>query len=309
MQFPHKIKKFILLAGGVALLSFLSLTNARAADADPSIALLTAIKENTANTLVAVSGIPDFILKVATPYMSSWTDPDAEKDSLAPEMQVNFVAIGNEMVANMDTQNAKQLDLTAEMLGLSTSDFSAVGDAKPAVMGTVPQVNKLAFATMLGTPPLAKGAETAYDYLKTAAGFSIKHETPSASWGGSQPAKDRYTGLFNTLYAVKSYDAYVLSGLWAELTNKNSLTASQKALVTQASSSDWLQQVAAEKIGIVLRQILMFVSQSYVLQTQSLQIQKQQLAATAMTNTLLIANSYTVELQMKGRAKGVMTLE
>jgi hypothetical protein len=76
-------------------------------------------------------------------------------------------------------------------------------------------------------------------------------------------------------------------------------------LVTQAGNATWLKNIAAEEIGIVLREILVFQSQSYVLLTQLVQTQKQLLTATVMSNTLMIQNNRQNEAYLAAKAQGV----
>ncbi len=302
MQFPSRIKKFLLLAGGAITISCLSLTNANA----DNTALLTQIANNTLGILNVVNNIPQYMVTFTT-YMSNWTDADGSSDSLTGTLQGYFSAVGTAVSGNLTTQNNQQMQITADMLGINVNDLTNPKNS-PAVLTTdnLPQVNSLAFSTLLtGQPLVAKGSYGPYDYMKNAAGFALIHDTPNDAWSGNVVAKARYKGYFNTIMSVASYDAYLLSSLWAEVTNGSPLTAAQSNLLAQASSSGWLQQVASEEIGLVLRQLLMFESQNYVLQTQILQTQKQQLLATAMTNTLLIAIGQQTESTLNNKAQGL----
>jgi hypothetical protein len=293
-----QLKKFLVLAGSALTISSLGVSDLRAADSPDYLAIIAA---NTTNILTKVSNIPDYIQN-ATAYILNWQKSDTSQTTA--DMQVNFDVIGKATAQNLATQNAQQIQITADMLGINIGDLTTPKD-NPAVLKTLPQVNNLSYATMLSMPPAPKGAASPYNYIKNAAGFSILHETPNAAWSGTPVAKAHYTGFFNTVNAVESYDAYILSGLWAEVQNGNQLTTAQNNLVAQASNSTWVAQIATEELGKVLRQILMFQSQAYVLLTQSLQIQKQQLAATAMTNTLLIANAQQTESLLSNKAQGL----
>jgi hypothetical protein len=109
---------------------------------------------------------------------------------------------------------------------------------------------------------------------------------------------------YNTVMAAESFNGYVLANQYAESQTNNGLSQAQLSLVTQASSSDWIANVASEQMGMVFRQLLMFESQLYVLMTQMLQTQKQLLIAQAMTNALLIATNQMNEGILASKAQG-----
>lgn len=295
-----QIKKFLVLVGSAITVSFLSVANLRAAESPDYLAI---IASNTTNILEKVNNLPNYIEGI-TAYILNWQKSDDSQTTA--DMQVNFDTIGKAVAQNLSTQNGMQLQVIADVVGLPLSEFSTPKE-NPTVLRKIPQINNLSYATLLGLPPIAKGGGTAYDYIKNAAALSIKHDIPLPSWGGSADAQAKYKAYFDVVSSIESYDTYVLSGLLAEAQNGNRLTTAQNNLLTQASSSSWIAQIATEELGKVLRQILMFQSQTYVLLTQLLQTQKQQLAATTMNNSLLIINAQLVELQLSGRAKGVMS--
>ena len=55
----------------------------------------------------------------------------------------------------------------------------------------------------------------------------------------------------------------------------------------------------------MIRQILLFESQNFVLMSQLVKIEKQQLQAQTMTNALLIATGFTNERLMASAAQGI----
>ncbi len=59
-------------------------------------------------------------------------------------------------------------------------------------------------------------------------------------------------------------------------------------------------------ISHILREILLYTSQDLVVQSQLLKVQKQQLAAQAMTNTLLILGNQFNENTLLDKATGKM---
>lgn len=139
-------------------------------------------------------------------------------------------------------------------------------------------------------------------FVKNASGINIYHApTPT---GGNPATAKRYNTFYNTVNAIASYNAYVLSEHLADLLNNFKLSHTQAELKTRASDKDWLDHINTEQsIGVILRQILLFNSQTYVLLADSLETQKQLLAATAMTNALIIANSGFYEQTLLTAAK------
>lgn len=294
-----QIKKFLVLAGSAITLSCFAISNINAANGGPDY--LAIIAQNTTNILEKVNNIPDYINNISA-YILNWQKTDDSQSTA--DMQVSFDIIGKMPAQIAATQLNMQQQIVADMLEISMTDLTTPKD-NPTVLKRLPQINSLSYTTMLGRPPVDKGTKSPYDYLKNAAALNIKHEIPLPSWGGSADAQTKYKAYYDTVSAVESYDAYILSGLLAEAQNGNQLTTAQNNLLTQASNSSWIAQVATEELGKVLRQILMFQSQTYVLLTQMLQTQKQQLNATVMTNSLLVVNAQMVELQLASRAKGV----
>jgi hypothetical protein len=61
----------------------------------------------------------------------------------------------------------------------------------------------------------------------------------------------------------------------------------------------------SEKIGYVLRQILLYQSQTFVLMTQIVQLQKQMVSAQVMTNATLVAVNQVNERVLAADAQGV----
>ena len=106
-----------------------------------------------------------------------------------------------------------------------------------------------------------------------------------------------------TISAIQTYNAYLLSQVYSDYVNGTQLTQQQNSLMQQASNAAWFTQVASENIGLVLRQILMYNSQVYVLLSQLVQTQKQALAAQAMTNTLIVIGNEFTGSQLLLRAR------
>jgi hypothetical protein len=176
----------------------------------------------------------------------------------------------------------------------------------------LPYANQMTFTTLLGKPysdtpekdDKGKPVNSAYQYVINASGINIRHDAPSAYWRGDEASRQKYLDYYKTITAVQSFNTYLLSALYADSQNNLQLTHKQEELMNQASSSNWFVQVASENIGIVLRQILLFNSQTYVLLIKMYDAQKQQLAAQSMANTLLIMGNQFTEKDLYLRATG-----
>jgi hypothetical protein len=258
---------------------------------------LKAITTNTFATLQSVNNIPVYLYHL-TEMAMSWLSKD-DSDTSA-NMLSQFSTLGSVILQNEDKQNALQQQVIADMYGLKVADFNG---NNPVIAQTVPNVNDLSFTTMLGAPPAPKLPADPYKYLQMAGGFMLKHDVPGQDWTGKEANQDAYYRYYNTVMAVQSYDAYVLSALYANATNGNTLTPTQNALISQATDSQWLVNIGGEELGKVLRQILMFNSQSYVLLAELLKTQRQLLTAQIMNNTLIIMANQMNEHVLESRAR------
>lgn len=244
-----------------------------------SEAYLYQIMQNTAGILTQVNNLPTYLENVGTLALS-WLAPDDSTSTTT--MQQNFASFSNDVVQDMNTQDSLQPALMANIF-------------LPSGPILLPDANDYAYTSLLGAPftketrknKSGQPIDNAWNYVLNASGAGLFHQTPSPAWHGGI-ALDRYKRYMKAILAVESFNAYILSGVYADLSNKGFFTSTQTQLISQASSSDWFKQIATEKLGLVLRQLLMFESQSYVMLTQLLQTQKQLLTAQVLNNTLLI---------------------
>jgi hypothetical protein len=240
--------------------------------------------------LKSVNTLPELV--------EAWIAPD--EDSYTGQLQENFVQYINLTIQN----DQKQID--DQKTRFMKDYFSNA--KKP-----LPYVNQLTFTTLLRKEPFSGEQEkdaagnpvdSAYNYIKNASGMNITHEVPLASWVGSEDAKAKYLDYYKTISAVQSFNTYVLSALYVDSQNNYNLSQKQLDLMKQASDPNWFVEVASENIGIVLRQILLFNSQTYVLLIKMFETAKQQLAAQSITNTLLIMGNQFTEKDLYNRATG-----
>lgn len=286
LSFKMKFKKIFSTVGSALAISFCLAQPAHADDA----AVLTLIWQNTVGILAAVNDVPNFI--------ANWINPDTSKTTSTIQ---SYFAKGSQAYQQEYTSNA---DLQTKLM----KDF--FGDS--VTTGTMPYANDLAYISLRGglyfnpDPRKDNSIDPAYNYTKFAAGLNITHPFPATDWRGGQGSIDRYKNYYNTITAVQSFSAWVLGQDYSGFKLGFPLEQQQWNLLNQASNSDWFQQVASESIGIVLRQILMYDSQVYVLLTQMIRTQREQLTAQAMTNTLLVLINQTNEDVLARRAQGTM---
>jgi hypothetical protein len=269
---------------------------------------LPPILSNTTGILQAVANIPKYLQQMVA-FSLNFT---AKDDSAATsQMQVNFNSLGKNINQNFTTQLGMQQQLVAAVVNKPVSAFMPGGNSPtPAVLGPLPNINDLSYSSLLGYPPVTKGAP-AYNpinFINYAGGAGLVHTLPPVTGVGTNASTlvSNYQSYFNTVVAVETFNSFVLSSIYADSANgTNNTTNVQNALVAQASNANWIANIASEELGKVLRQILVFESQSYVLLTQLVQTQKQLLTATVMTNTLLIASNRTNECIMAAKAQGI----
>ena len=269
---------------------------------------LPPILQSTNNILAIVNSIPTYLSSTVTPFILNLKAAD-DTDQTA-NMQTSFVALGQTFGNNQTTQLALQQQLMANIVNQPISSFTSQGNNAASITALLPNINDLAYSSLLGAPPVMNKNQRyvpSSNFISYVGGANLTHVIPSKGWQGTEIDKTNYTNYYNTVIAVESFDNYVLSNLYVEATNDPSKnpTSLQNSLITQASSTDWISQIASEEIGKVLRQMLIFQSQSYVLLTQLLQTQKQLLTATAMTNTLLILNNRVNESYITSKAQGI----
>lgn len=300
-----------------AILFMFSVTSARAAsDSEaPSggsqacgkdqLVCLNSIVQNTYQVLVRVNNVPEQLKNISTMALSWMAKDDSKTTS---EIQSNFATLGSTINSDIDTQLSLQKQLAIDLFAAGDANaFTMPSPQNPKILNTMPYVNDLAYSTMLGQPLVPKAANVnvaPYNYIKNAGGIKIKHTVPATDWQGTTDDVLKYYNYYTAMMAVESFDGYVLSHLYAENRNGNALSSTQKSLISQASDSSWIAQIASEDLGKVLRQLLMFESQSYVLLTQLVQIERQILTAQVMGNTLTILNNQVNEPVLVSKAKG-----
>jgi hypothetical protein len=315
-----RTKKIIALMIAASTMTIFVSPSLRAQGLDVAL-ILAAIKKDTGEILHAVDSIPsqlNTIIEAVVALNVTWTQPDSTDTSA--NLQSSFATMTDTVIKNSALQTSIQSKLLNDFLQ-PTASAAMPNYVTPPTAVTAqnfPFANDMTFQTLLGQPYFAKDprpttdanknqivVDPTYNYIKNAAGLNITHVIPGQYWSGSQEARQKYFNFYTTINAIQTYDAYILGQLYSDFANGPQLTNQQNALMKQASNSDWFSQVATENIGVVLRQILMYNSQTFVLLTQLLQTQRQALAAQAMTNTLIVlGNQFNERSLLNDATKG-----
>jgi hypothetical protein len=261
--------------------------------------LLAQIAQYTNGTLTAVTSTTNPVVTAIVTALTNLTSPDMATNpaSPTPNLQSSFTTYASSSAASQAAQlTVQQTALTPVVANFTTT--------------SVPNANDLAFASLLGTPtPIfnpdprasASSIDSGMNYLAFAAGLLIPHAVPTSTWKGALPYQTAYIRYFGTVTAVETYNAYVLSQLYEDA--KNGVSTAQTTLVNQASDpANWFAIITNESIGAVLRQMLMYQSQSYIVLTQILQTQKMILAGTAMSNTTAMLAGMANEQMLVSKA-------
>lgn len=234
--------------------------------------------------------------------VNTWILQDTSKTTIQLQgLLTNFV---NAFTTNLTAQNHMQTQINNEVFGSSGGTNTAPTN-----------INDLTYTTFLNTPYFSPDPRStndtpytpqmaAYAYTKNASAVTIPHLAPQNTWTGRANDQVRYSTAYNTVMAVQSFNAYVLSQLYSEYNDGSPLTTAQTNLITMASGSSWFATVASENIGYVLRQLLMFSSQEFVLLNQLYNTENKLLEVQAMTNSLLIVQNMTNEGLLITRASG-----
>jgi hypothetical protein len=258
--------------------------------------LLSLILGTTAGILQLMNQTPAYI-EAITEMAESWIETNDPANTIGNN-QYTFASLGNLRTSNEQNQITTTLSLTQQFLQAGSFNMN-----KPI---TPANANDLTYSILFGQPiikpdPLQTGStnytQNIQNYIKNATGSTLILDQPNPSWPLSK-SKTQYLNLYNTLVSIQSYDQYLISGL----TNLKSSQDLSAELTAQATDPNWFKQISTEALGLLLRHILMYISQSFVQINQMVDLQQKQLAVQAMTNSLmiiLVQSNVGVQLQQK----------
>ncbi len=286
-HFFRRSKQFAVVLASVTLASALFTPSAQADQVD--VPYLNNIQTYTNSMLSVVNQLPTYLANLPS-FVTTWLATD--NNSTDP---VNWSSNWSNEQNWLSTLGSNALTSEANQLALQTSLLTTFFGASNISSGNPQYLNDLSYTTLLGAPLLSpdprSGVNASLNYLTNASSLAIVFPIPGAGWRGTAQAQKNYISFYNTVVAVQTYNAYVLSRLYQDSQTLSNDTSMRKQLITQSSNSGWFTSVISNDLGWVLRQILLYVSQNYVLMDQLVQTQKQMLATIAMTNSLLVANS------------------
>lgn len=289
------LKKIVALIAAVLCVTIAGITGTEAAS-DGNTQYLSQIAKSTAAILTKVNDLPNYLagMEKIIEMSVSWLKTD-DSDTTA-NLQSQFATLGK----SLGDPNAS-IDATNQKILMALFN---VNQQSKITFNTISNINNYTYPSFLGTPlaPNASGSSTAFvDYIMNASGISLPHPQPSKSWRGDATSIVLYHSLYQAVNAIETFNSNVLTEL--HYRNGKDFTTAQEALISQASSSNFIQEVATEDLGKVLRQLLMFEAQQYVLSTEQIKLQKQALMAAVMTNTMLILNNQKNEFELAQKAQ------
>ncbi len=298
MQKLVSVKKLSQLMAGITLTFLLGLETASAQQQVQDVSA----ENSLISILTVVDQLPTYLQKVANLATSMLAADNQGSDPVNwstywTNQQTWLTGLSTNALNNQTNQVALQSSLLTTFFG--SANISA---------GNPQNLNDLSYSTLLGQPLLSPDprgtVNSALNYLTNAASLGITYPAPSAGWRGNGDAQKAYAGFYNTVTSVQTYNAYVLSGLYEDSVTLANDTSLRSQLITQSTNSNWFTSVITNDLGWVLRQILLYGSQTYVLMDQLLQTQKQMLSTLAMTNSLLVANSGFQASTLLAKAQG-----
>lgn len=288
-KFYGRIKHCIMVIAAGSIAATLYISTARADSVDEPY--LKNIQDYANSILSEINKLPAYITQItemATSFMASDNGSENPIDwgSNWNNQQNLLVTLNSNAVSNETNQYALQQTLL-------TNFFKAENvSASPPIP---PNLNDLTYTTLLGQPLVSPdpraGADPAMNYLINASGLSIPLSKPGTGWRGDKTAQLNYQKYYNTMTAVQTYNAFVLSRLYQEGKTTQDNNSTRMKLAAQSGNSDWFSSVINNDLGWVLRQILLYNSQMFLLLDQLLQTQKQMAATLAMTNTLILVSN------------------
>lgn len=271
------------------------------ARADDNTPILTNIQDYTNQILSAVNNIPAYLTQITQMAISFMATDNSGTDP------IDWSTYWTAQQSSLTTINSDSMTAEAAQYNMQkTLETTFFGDNN--LTGTTPNpqnVNDLSYLSMLGQPLVSStSGDPAMNYLINASGMGAPLTPPSAGWRGDASAQKNYLNFYNTITAVQTYNGFVLSRLL-----QDSKTAAQdfglrKTLIEQTSDSNWFSSVISNDLGWVLRQLLLYTSQSYVLLDQLVQTQKQMSASLAMTNSLFIVSNEMMGSYLLKSAQG-----
>ena len=284
------------------LLFALGSTAAKADDVD--VPYLTNLQIASQALLERVNTLFSYMTQLSTTAIS-WMNADNDPKN-KPDWSTNWANEQN-WLASLGAQNIQnEQDMYAMQTQLLNTFFNLPGNNQTPV-----NINDVVYPSMLQTPlinpdPRGNTVDSGMNYLKNASGLNIGITMPSSSFRGSEDNRNEYLKFYNTITAVQTYNLFALSHLYQDSKSDSSSRPLRQQLIAESSNSSWFTAVITNDLGWVLRQILLYSSQNYILMDQLVQINKQIAATLAMNNTLQMSNNYLQANTLLQKAQGLI---
>ena len=236
--------------------------------------LLAIIANNTYAILEKMNETPAYF-GALTEMAESWLETN---DDVISNNQYVISLLAGQMKSNV----TQRINLAKTL----TNNFLLAGSSNTSNPTYSSNPNELNYTVLYGQKLVSDSSSISslmQKYVTNASGSNLILQQTNPEWKDSN-AKKQYDALYKTLASMQSYNQYLIVGLY----KSDDQNETAQYLIDQANSSGWFKKVATEPLGVVLRHLLMFSSQSYVQMDRLLQLQKQQLAVQAMTNELII---------------------
>ncbi len=119
--------------------------------------------------------------------------------------------------------------------------------------------------------------------------------------------KKKYFDYYKSLTAIQSFNNYILTRMKSdyEVEGDPRTNSLRNQLVRVASARNFQEEIASKSSGKIMRWLLLFTAQNYVLNTQIQQSLRQLVIAQAMNNSLMILFNTPNENQLIRNAKGL----
>lgn len=239
--------------------------------------LLAKLNATTYTILDSVNKIPTYVVDIT--QMAQNLNSTNDQSNIMGNYQYAF--------ANLQQINTQSISTQMTNSQNATSQFLMAGSFDPSNPVLPQNANELNYSILFNkTLPNTQAPQnmqaSQQNFINNLAGMGTILKQPSPAWKKSTAASN-YMGFYNAIAAINSYNAYTLNGMLAQPAS-NDLN---NYLIGVSSNSDWFKNVASEPLGVVVRQILMFTSQIYVLLNQLITLQQNMLGEMATLNTLI----------------------
>lgn len=227
-------------------------------------------------TTTYLSTIPDFIQR----WLAKDDGPKANTNTA--DKFPNFVKLGKPPADSISAIQKMNQELIGGNPPADANDYTFT-----TWLATINKSNKLFINSndvrQLPQPPANIPNAFIYNYLKTSSGGLLNLKTPPEDSSGA--AGKQYKILYKTLMSAITYNNYAITEIFNKMQAHSDVI---KKLIEQSTNSDWITNIGGKQdLGVIFRQMLLYISQSFVLQAQMMEMQKAMAMSQVVTNTLL----------------------